>query len=146
MYSTILCIDVFAQSSMLASPLHFSFLVTQNLSMSFLRFKVLFIVINFLVLWSIFLNSYLVLFKKGSEYQTTKTAHACIPLVRFLLKNLVSRSLLVLLRYYFLIFSFISFYLIVFVSNNSIISVDFFLQDFSCFCGSAVLFLPLILL
>ena len=54
--------------SMLASPLPSSFLDTYNLSMSPLGYKALFIVIGFLILWSICWSSSIVHFKNGPEY------------------------------------------------------------------------------
>ena len=74
--------------------------------MSLLRCKALRIDINFLVLWSIFLNSSLVQFKKGPECLLRETDQVFIPLIRCLRQSLVSRSFLVLLRYYYL-FSFL---------------------------------------
>ena len=65
-------------------------------------------VISFFVLWSICLSSSLVHFKNGSEYLTRSTAQVFIPLIRFLLHSFVSSSFLLLPRYSFLIFSFIS--------------------------------------
>ena len=97
------------QSSMLTSPLLFLLLI-HCLSMSSLRYKALCIDIKFLVLWPICLNSSLVYFKNGSAYLTRMTAQVFISLMRFLLLSLVSRSFLILLRYSFLIFSFILLY------------------------------------
>ena len=78
--------------------------------------KALRIVINFLVLWSIYQSSSLIHFKNGPEYFTRGTAKVFIPLTRFLLQSSVSRSLS-FLRQSFLIFSFISVCLMVSVSN-----------------------------
>ena len=66
---------------------------------------------------SICLSSSLVHWKNGPEYQTRDTAHVFIPLIRFLLHSFVSCNFLVLLRYSFWIFSFISTCLIVSVSK-----------------------------
>ena len=77
-------------------------------STSSLKCKDLSIVINFLVLWSIYLSSSLVYFKNGPKYLTKSTTLVFTPLMRFLPQNLVSRRFLVLLRYSFLIYSFIS--------------------------------------
>ena len=85
-----------------------SFLGTYNLSMSSLEFNALCMVISFLILWSICFSSSLVHFKKGPEYLTRSTAQVFIPLIRFPLQCFVSRSFLVLLRYFFFVFSFIS--------------------------------------
>ena len=76
--------------------------------MSFIGSKALWMVINFLVFWIISLSSFLAPFKNGPEYLTTGTVLIFIPLLRFLLQSLVSSSFLVLLRYYFLHFPFIS--------------------------------------
>ena len=95
---------------MLASPLPPSFLDTYNLSTSSLECNALCMVISFLVfsLLSICLSYSLVHFKKGPEYLTSETAQVFIHVIRFLLHSFVSSSFLVLLRYSFLIFSFIS--------------------------------------
>ena len=77
------------------------------LSTSFLGCKDLYIVISFLVLWSIHWNSCLT-FRNSPEYLTRGTALTIIPLMKFLLYIFVSSSFLVLLRYSFLIFSFIA--------------------------------------
>ena len=65
-------------------------------------------VISFLVLWSICLSSSFVHLKNGPEYLIMGTAQVLIHLIRLLLLSLVSRSFLVLLRYSFLTFLFIS--------------------------------------
>ena len=57
------------------------------------------IVISFLVLRSICLSSSFAHSKNGPKYLTRETSQVFIPLVRFLLQNLVSRSFLVRLRY-----------------------------------------------
>ena len=97
------CIDSSTVSSMLASPL--PFLDTYSQSMSSLGCKVLCMVISFLVLWFICWSSP-IHFKNGPKYLTKETTQAFIPLMRFLLQRLVSRRLLVRLRYPFLIFFF----------------------------------------
>ena len=66
-----------------------------------------YMVISFLVLWSIRLCFSLVHFKMGPEYLTMGTAQVFITLIRFLLKSFVSSSFLVLLGYSFWIFPFI---------------------------------------
>ena len=76
---------------MLASPLS-PFLDTYSLSMSSLRCLVLFFVFNFLVLWSICLISSFIHFKNGPEYLIRDTSKVFIPLMRFQLLSLVSRS------------------------------------------------------
>ena len=92
---------------MLVSPLPPSFFVTYCLPASFLGCKALWIVISFLVLWSICLSSSIILFRNSPEYLTRKTAKVFIPLIRLVQYNLVSSSFLVFLWYSFLIFSFI---------------------------------------
>ena len=62
---------------MLASPLPPSFLDTYCLSTSFLGYSALCMVISFLVLWSICLNSLLVHFRKGPEYRTGGYYYCC---------------------------------------------------------------------
>ena len=51
-------INIFTQSLILVSPVPLSFLETPSLSMSFLGYKALCIVINFPVLWSICMSSF----------------------------------------------------------------------------------------
>ena len=84
---------------MLASPLPPSFLYRYSLSTSSLGCNALYMVISFLVLWSIFLSPSLVHLRKGPEYLTRGTAQVLIPLMRFLLESFVSSSFCVLLRY-----------------------------------------------
>ena len=91
--------------SMLTSPLPPSFLDTCSLSMLSLGYKALYIVMCFLVLWSICWSFSPVHFKNGPEYLTTQMF---IPLMRFLLYSLVSSSFLVLLRSYFSFFFLLS--------------------------------------
>ena len=93
---------------MLADPLPPFFLDTYGLPTSSLGCNTLCMVISFLVLWFIFLSSSLVHFKKGPEYLTKYTAQLSIHLIRFLRFGFVSSSFLDLMRYSFLIFSFIS--------------------------------------
>ena len=59
----------------------FFFFDTWSLSLSFLRYKAFWLVINFLVL-----SSSPVHFKKDPEYITRKPAQVFIPLMRFLLQ------------------------------------------------------------
>ena len=92
---------------MLASPLPPSFLDTYCLSTSSLGCNALYMVISFLVLWSICLSSHRVHLRKGPEYLTRGTVQIFIPLMRFLLESFVSSSFVVCLRYYFRIMSFI---------------------------------------
>ena len=104
------------QSLILVSPFRPSFLDTKSLSS--LGCKVLCIVINFLVLFSISL-SFLVHFKNGLVHITRGTAQVFISLMRFLLQSIVLRrffrSFEVLLSY----ISFISACLIVSASDIS---------------------------
>ena len=102
---------------MLVSPLPPSLLETYSLSTSYLGCKALFMVIIFLVVWSICLNSYLVHFKNSPEYLTEGTNQVFISLTRFLLLSFVTSNFLVLLRYVFVIFSFILTCLMVSASN-----------------------------
>ena len=74
---------------MQASPHPIPFLDTYNLSISFLEFKALCNVIEFLASPSICLSSSLVYFKNGPEYLTKGTAQVFIPSMRFLLQILV---------------------------------------------------------
>ena len=74
------------------------------LSTSSLGCNTLYMVISFLVLWSICLSSSLVHFNEGPEYLTKGTTQVFIPLICFLQDSSVSSSFLVLLKYYFLIF------------------------------------------
>ena len=84
-------------------------------------------VIIFLVLWSISLSSSLVHFKNGPEYLTKETAQVFIRFIRLQLFSLISSNFLILLRYSFLIFSFISNCLMVSASNI----VKYFYVSFS---------------
>ena len=102
---------------MQVSPFPPFFPKTYNLSTSSLGCKALCMVISFLILWSICLSSSLLYFKKGFEYLTWGTALVFIPFIRFLLYSLLSSSFLVLLRYSFFNFSFISTCLMVSASN-----------------------------
>ena len=86
-------------------------------STSSLRCNALCIVFSFLVLWIISLISSLVHFKNGPKYLMREAAQVFIPLIRIWLYSFVSSSFNVLLRYSFLIFSFISTYLLVSASN-----------------------------
>ena len=64
------CMDVSTLSSVLASPLHPSFLDTYSLSTSSLGCNALGMVISFLFLWSICRSSSLIHLRKGPEYLT----------------------------------------------------------------------------
>ena len=103
---------------MLASPLPPSFLGTYSLSTSSLGCNALCMVISFLVFWSICLSSSLVYLRKSPEYLTSGTAQVFIPLIRFLSESFVSSSFLVLLRYSFRIWFFISSCSMVSASKN----------------------------
>ena len=104
-------------SSMLESPLPPSFQDTYSQSTSSLGCNALCVVISFLVLWSTCLSSSLIHFKNCPEYLMRGTAQVFIPFIRYLLHSLVPSSFLVLLRYSFLILSFISTYLMVSAAN-----------------------------
>ena len=93
---------VYCHINMQASPLP-PFLDTYSLSLSSLGCKTLCIISSFLVLWSIYLSSFLVHFKNV----TRVTAKVFIPFMRFLLYSLVSISFLVLLKYSFFFLSFL---------------------------------------
>ena len=105
-------------SSILSSPPS-SFSSWYIESMWFHSCKALCIFISVLILWSISLNSSLVHFKNGYEYLKNRTTSVFILLMRFLQQSLVSRNFLVLLRFSFIIFSFISAYLMMSASNIS---------------------------
>ena len=93
--------------------------------------KDLCIVINFVVLWSICLSFSIVHFKNGPEYLTRESAQMIIPLMKFLLQSLVSRSFLVLLRYSFPIF-FLHFILFVGVCFQYSQGLEIFLLSLCC--------------
>ena len=80
---------------------------TYSLTVSSFGYKTLCRFINFLVLWSICLCSYIVHFKTKPEYLTKRTVHVFIILMRFLLQSLIPRRFLVLLRYSFLFQNFL---------------------------------------
>ena len=106
--------------------------------------KAVCIVILVLVLWSICLSSSLVRFKNRPESITIGTAYVFIRLLRFLQLSWVWSIFLVLLRYSFLIFSFIFLCLIVLTSTIT----KYFLPSFQavrCFPDFAILFLPFVL-
>ena len=71
------------------------------MSMLSLGCKALCIMVNFLVLLSIFPSSSFVQFKKSSEYLTMMAAQVFISLIRFLRQNLVS-AIIILLGYTFI--------------------------------------------
>ena len=103
------------------------FIDTYSQSTSSPGCKVPCIVISFLVLLSICLNSSLVHYKNGTGYFTWVTAQVFIPLIRFLLYSFISGSFLVLLRYSFFYFSFISTCFIVSAFNiHKYLYVSFF--------------------
>ena len=108
------CIDVSTQPQCWRLLFLLLFL-THSLPMLSLGCKALYIVINFLVFWFIGLSSSVVDLKNGTKYILWKTDLVIISLMKFLPQNLVWRNFLVLLKYSFLSFSFISAYL--FTSN-----------------------------
>ena len=69
--------------------------------------KVLYIVINFLVIGYICLSSLRVHFKNGLVNFTKGTAQVFIHMMNFLLQGLVARSFLVLLRFFLILFLFV---------------------------------------
>ena len=85
--------------------------------MPFLGCKTLYIIVNFFLLISAFLNSSFFEFKWSSKNLSRETTQVFILLIRFPLQSLVSRNSLVLLRNSFLIFTFSSICLMVFASN-----------------------------
>ena len=93
-------------SSKLASSLSPSILDTYSLSS--LECKALYMVISFLVPWSICFSFPQVHFKNIPEYLTRGTTQVFIPFIRFLLYSLVSSSVHVLLKFSFQNFSIIS--------------------------------------
>ena len=112
-YSSSYRMDTVTLSSMLPNTLLLTFLDSYNISLLSLRYKALSIVINFYVFWAICLSFSLVYFKNGPNYLTRETTQLFIALMRFLLQALVSRSFLVRLSYFFLVFFFFHFYLFV---------------------------------
>ena len=104
-----------------------SFFFGHKESMSSLRLKVLCIEINFLVSWSVCLNSSLVYFMKRSECLTRETVQVFTSLMRFLLQSFNSRRFLVLLRRPFSYFFF----------HFRLLGVRFkYSQEFIVFCFS----------
>ena len=97
MHSFSSCIDASTDSSVSSNHLFLTHLVL------FLGCKAM----------SIVMNSSLVHFKNDLEYLTRGAAQVLIPLMRFLLQILVSKSFLLFLTFFFLIFSFASVYLMV---------------------------------
>ena len=82
----------------------FFFLDTHNLSMSFLEFKALCIVVSFLVLWSICLNSSFVHFKIGSRVSHKEGGSGVYPFHKISSIRIGFEKFFVRLRYSFLIF------------------------------------------
>ena len=97
-------IDATMLSSILSSSLLYSFRHTYILCISSLRCKGLYIFINFLVPWTIYLSSFPVHFKNDPVYLARRIAQVFISSMRFLLQSLVLRSFLVRLRYSFFVF------------------------------------------
>ena len=81
------------------------------------RWKVLCIVVNFLVLWSMYLGSFSFHFKNGPEHHAMAIILVFIPLMRFLLKSLVSGSFLVFIYCFLTIIFFYQLLLWVFHTN-----------------------------
>ena len=101
-WSSSLCIDESKLSSMLVSSLPPPFLVTYSLSISSPGCKVLCIVINFYVLWTIYRSSSFVHLKYGLHNVTWRTSQVFIYLMRWILQYLASVCFLVRLKYHFL--------------------------------------------
>ena len=118
--------------------------------MSSLGFKALCIIINLLVLWSVYVNSSLVYFKKGPEYLTRETIQVFIPLMKLLLQKLLPRSFLLHPKFSFFTLSFIC--IMVFVSNiptylQFSFSLDaLMLSGFGCSFPSIVSLFPLFII
>ena len=108
------CVDGSTQSSMQACLLLPIPFFLDTLSMSSLGCKALRRVNNFLVIYYICLSSSFVRFRNGPEFLARRTAQIFIPQM-----SLILRSFLVLLKNAFLIFSFMSACLAVFISNLS---------------------------
>ena len=87
--------NLFINASSLLASLLPSFIDIYRLSLSSLGCKALCMAISYLVFWSIWLSFN---FKNCLEYLTKGTAKLFIPLMRFLLQSLISRSFLVHLR------------------------------------------------
>ena len=107
MYTLSPCINTSMHYLMRASFFSFPLLDTYCMSIPSFGYKILCKVINFLVLWFICLNSFLIHFKNGPDYLTRKTAQVFIPSMRFLLQSWVSKSSLVLEVLFSYFFSFI---------------------------------------
>ena len=101
---------------MMSSPLPLSFIVTYNLPTYSLGYKALYIVITFVV-WSICCSFSLIHIRMVTSILQVGTVQVFIPLIKFLQCSLVSRCFLIILRYSFFIFSFISVYLMLSASN-----------------------------
>ena len=84
----------------------------------------------------------MVYIKKSTEYLTRRTVQVFIPLTRFLQKSFVSSNFLVLLRYSFLIFSFISTCMMVSASNIPKYLLVSFLRAFRLQLDLVVRLLP----
>ena len=91
--------DVSRLSLLLARPLPPSFLVTYSLSTLSLGCNVLCMVISFLVLWSICLNSSLVHLRKGPEYSPSIYSFDKVSAIEFCLEY----SFLIHLIFFFLL-------------------------------------------
>ena len=104
MKSSCHCIDVSVLSYMLVSPFPPSFLDPFTLFTSFLGCKASYIIITFLVFWSICWISSRVHFQNSPEYLPRGKAQVFIPLMRFLEYSLVSSSSVISLKYSFLFF------------------------------------------
>ena len=110
-------IDALKLSSILGRPLPPSFIVIYSLSSSCLGCNALCMVISFLVLWSIRLSSSLFYFKNGPSISRVEITQVSISLIRCLVYSFVSNSFLIMLKYSFIVFSFISSYFLVSASS-----------------------------
>ena len=127
---------------MLASSLPPPLLDTRSLSTSSLKCKAFYIVMSFVILWSICWSSIHVHFKNGSEYLTRRTAQLFIPLMKIPLCSLFLRSFFRSLEVFFFNFSFISIYLKVSASNIPKYLYVSFSQGVLIFLDLRVHFLP----
>ena len=116
------CVNVVSDASKSSSP---SFLDSYCLTTSSYRYNALYMVISFLVLWSICLSSSLVHLRKHPEYLTSVTAQVFISLIRFLQGSFVARSFLIFQRY--------SFWILSFISTRSLVSASEIPTLFVCF-------------
>ena len=99
LYLSKLCTSIFRHSSKHISPLLLSFLARYNLSTFPLRCRLIFIVINFLVLMSILFNFSFVQSNTPAPYLIITNAHGFIPAIKFSPCNCDLSSFFTLLMY-----------------------------------------------